>query len=88
MQIKTVIIDNIHYINFIAFNISTLFFLDLPRWDWRASYMPPNTVIVYFNTLSHSWFENKLVDSYFDMHTQNKVLTITNRKPATTIDMP
>ena len=31
MQIKSVIIDDIHYINFITFNISTLFFLDLPR---------------------------------------------------------
>ena len=29
MQIKSVIIDNIHYINFITFNISTLFYFCL-----------------------------------------------------------
>ena len=30
MQIKSLIIDNIHYISFITFNISTLFFLICP----------------------------------------------------------
>ena len=40
MQIKSVIIDTIHYINFIMFNISTLvffFFLDLPSGNWDAA---------------------------------------------------
>ena len=50
MQIKSVIIDNIYYINFITFDISTLFlffFLDLPCWNWDASYMPLNTVLIH-----------------------------------------
>ena len=38
MQIKSVVIDHIHYINFITFNISTLFFFYLPNWNWGASY--------------------------------------------------
>ena len=48
MQIKSVIIDNIHYINFIKFYMNT-FFLDLPRWNWCTSYTPSNTA-VYFPT--------------------------------------
>ena len=38
----SVIIDNIHYIDFITFNVSSLFFffLDLPCWNWGASYTP------------------------------------------------
>ena len=39
MQIKSVIIDNIYHINFVTFKIIT-FFLDLPCWNWGASYTP------------------------------------------------
>ena len=62
MQIKSVI-DNIHNINFITFNISTLFFawfallkLGCPFYI-RASYKPSNTVTAYvtqFRSLIHS----------------------------------
>ena len=53
MQIKSVIIDNIHYINVITFNISILgfFFLIFPAeigvcvLYTRASYMQSNMVI-------------------------------------------
>ena len=54
MKIKSVSIDNILYINFILFNISTLiFFLDLPGLKWgyvlytHASYMSSNMVIIF-----------------------------------------
>ena len=40
MLIKNVIIDNIDYINFITFDISFFFFIDLPCWNWGASYTP------------------------------------------------
>ena len=39
MEIKSVITDNTHYINFITFNISALFFL-----DWGASYKPKRLI--------------------------------------------
>ena len=58
MQIKSVIVDNIPYINFITFNISTLFFSE---FAWLklgiilytlASDMPSNTEIKDLNLTS------------------------------------
>ena len=44
LQIKSLIIDNIHYIDFITFNISTFFFLGLLCWNWGASYTPGHLI--------------------------------------------
>ena len=57
MQIKNVIIDNIQYINFITFNITTLLFpwfapLKLGYVLYtRASFKPSNTVILFLSEL-------------------------------------
>ena len=46
MHIKRVIIDNIHYNNFITFDISALFFFSgFALLKTCASYIPSNTVI-------------------------------------------
>ena len=66
MQIKSVIIDNIHYIDFITFNISSLLLfsgfgqLKLGCVLYiRATYMPSNTVnIVFKNLYVIKYFEN------------------------------
>ena len=64
MQLKNVI-DNIHYINFITFNISTNIFswfalLELGCILYNhASHMPSNIV----NTVIILWVELKLIDN-------------------------
>ena len=63
MHIKNVVIDKIHYNDFITFNISTLFFLDLPSWNWGASYIPVSLICrqivmqFYFSNLVISQIE-------------------------------
>ncbi len=47
---KSNIID-IHYVNFITFNISNLFFLDLLCLNWGASYMLSNMVTIFCTQL-------------------------------------
>ena len=68
MQIKSVIINNIHYINFIT-NISILFLsgfvllkLECVLYT-RMSYMPSNTVVILnSNTWKHlTGFKNKII---------------------------
>ena len=59
MQIKSVIIDNVHYINYITFDINPLFFPELTCWNWGASYIPMRLIcrqirylFIYFNGMS------------------------------------
>ena len=50
MQIKRLIIDNIHYINFITFDISTLFLLSICPAEIEVCLIQP-CVVYAFNTI-------------------------------------
>ena len=54
MQIKSVIIDNIHNINFIMFNITTLFFtwIVLLKLECILSYLPNPSARAGYDTRS------------------------------------
>ena len=65
------IIDNIHYIDFITFNICTLyFFLNLPCWNWGASYTPVRLIWsqIRLSALKNSLFCTKV-------HVSNNLFT-------------
>ena len=88
MQIKNVIIDNSHYINFIMFNIS-LNFVSLKKFSWFAllklecvlyactSYMPSNTVT-----------PNNAVFTFIEKNSEKKIYFAFFKKISLLIEWP
>ena len=67
MQIKTIVINTIHYINFITFNISTFFFLICPAEIWvRLIHLGVLYAVKYSNSFQREKMTIFLIQTSFE----------------------